>query len=1109
MKHQPIVAVKKEKKEEAAVKITQNVPVVPEIVIPAEDESTTMKQVSDETIQVKQEISPSKNINEVSQTQIDTDFNDTETEDEDDQPLLKRKKLTRKRIIYSESESENETSKKKVNRKKRKVEQLELPTSSNLIKDVHPEQEVRSPERPIKTPEKVDQDERKVSDLKSLIKILSEGKTKDPKKLLSQFETIVGKQCFSTLKSLFVGASSSTSMSPHELEGKSNGSGSDDQPLMQQESRKADENKSKKKKKRKKRTELEKLKDDIMEMYIRDGVLSAHGLRHHKRIPYVEDDVLKDFETDDESMPDDDDSVNCQKGSSIGDRSQKENSPSENADQTEEEEKKSLSDCKVMLKKLDLTGIKMPVIIDKDGNIKPLPGQAKTEKILTLRLDTTAGLQQITPIKNPNTLNNISSEGKCQESLELPVVATLPSIESLQGIVSNCANEVTTEVIPSPSSENNKAKIRSILFRTETPLVVSPSPSKTIISFEKTVCNLSYVYCRTGIMLKCNTEKCKFEQSNHQLFQYHIQTRHLLAKWSGSCKLCNKSVSDFGSLLDEYNHMFNKHIRSDTGMVTNEPSEYQELPPKKKGERKRKTESTLEARSLLAENTDMKMNNPSEARSEDQEQPPKKKKKSKKNKKREKKKKTESALAVESQSQPAENLVSSEKAAEQHKIVSIAPLESSSTETEISSFPEIRNTHVTSPGTLLINPSLTPLKQSAVNGLPSYSPDLIPTTVANLEKPSTASNNPHITFIMYPKVSPMKTPVPTALDVPSKITPTITTALNSVDEPVTEKPQIILKLRHLPGDKLSTIAKKDSENEAESAKALPKSQEQAVSENNKTKIPQSILLKPVTNDSSERNFVQVPVQFLNIMPISPLPDGSFTKQRLRLVIPKDPISLNQDKIDEVNGGNDLMHPTHVENMMEEDTQDVESFATIKQLRLILPQDPTSHNQDKFDQVNNIKRLKPWLGRDDLKHPTHVENMLAEDCLVDLYKCMGSRCDFHTQDVEKFAAHLKEHEESRDLEAVGRCPYCKYSTAKVTNLVTHVETEHKCDRYACTKCFYRSVVEHYVNTHQTEFHNNESNTVLDCVAEKINNKEAVQAVMESRSKFILPILCVCK
>lgn len=180
----------------------------------------------------------------------------------------------------------------------------------------------------------------------------------------------------------------------------------------------------------------------------------------------------------------------------------------------------------------------------------------------------------------------------------------------------------------------------------------------------------------------------------------------------------------------------------------------------------------------------------------------------------------------------------------------------------------------------------------------------------------------------------------------------------------------------------------------------------------------------------------------------------------------------------------------------------------------LRNDENSNNH--FVQVptfNLTSKLKPWIKVEDYKNPIKVASMLSEDCLVNLYKCMGSNCDFHSSCVKSFQSHLVSHQlhDNNDLKFVGSCSYCYFSSTNVLSLVQHIQAEHKYERYACTKCFYRSVEEMnlilHLPLHQICVQKDDPDVIiLDCVAEKINLIEAKAEALEGRSKFIRAVKC---
>lgn len=521
------------------------------------------------------------------------------------------------------------SSPKKKNEKKRKFTRDSSNSSSSSDEEI-----VKSTAKKSKTNE---DEEDKLNQLKVLMKKLSEGKTENRQGLLSSFETILGKDGLSTLKSLFANSSnkrelrrrrptisslssldsseSSTDLTETSSESETMSDDSNE-PLIKrrnvatrqnskkpkfsdnevdmkkfqrnEKSRKSrrtaedSEGSSKKsvkliKIRKHKKTELDKLNEDIMEMFIRDGVLNAQGLRTHKKVSYSEmkkedfNDDIDDFSMDneikvtsEENKSEDDASVDCQKGSSGGDRSEREDTPP----LLEELVPKLpvLKPCRVIAEKLELIDLNMPVRVLKDGSFRIHYDSLTEEEISEPNSPQLSVAKNASPTVDCNSTPSTSSNVEDMKPVAVPL-----------SFLRNTTFE-NVEII-TIDDDNQPLTVEPNRIKTE----LLSSASKIMKTVENEICNLSYFDCRNGVILKCNSEKCSTQTDDEQMFKYHIQTRHLLVKWSGSCKMCNASVYNIGSLLDEFNHMKNCHINKETTNKTPSPKKSRGRPKKARG----------------------------------------------------------------------------------------------------------------------------------------------------------------------------------------------------------------------------------------------------------------------------------------------------------------------------------------------------------------------------------------------------------------------------------------------------------------------------------------------------------------------------------------------
>lgn len=907
---------KASKRLESTDKLNLSTNKVPQrmIPIPASDASSTLT--------VKNQLMLlSANANITPNDKVDLD--QVHTEGKTKKSKLRSKTSTWKRVVSSNYETD---------KKDLMIKTSTLPSTSQKV-SLDQSKQANIPE----------EDDQKISDLKNIINQLSQCGTSNSKELLNKFENIIGTEGFLALKTLFTEnlLNSQPKIGQQLVKDIISDSDSECDDLPSAKRIKTDE---KPKARKKKKTEVDKLNDDIMEMFIRDGVLSASGLRQHKKVPYVENDAHQDFEFDDspcsdESMSsEDDESINCHQGSLSSDK--------EAFDHGQEiplrkvEAQLQLDKCFLIIPRLNLDGVVMPAKIFKDGSIHKtveanvLRTESKVPSdIVSTAKEEDSKLPRLIPIENPPSLDRNLELEEIASKKPVQSVNPMPPTYQVAPVVQGLISDVTITIDISDDEDVEyheplaKKKSPNKFIKRESPTQANGmSYSKTVRNLETFVYNLSYVKCRAGYLLKCNCEKCDYVTYDYKLFEYHIQTRHLLLKWSGSCKKCGKSVHSFGSLLDEYNHMDQVHIKRDCESVINKRTigPIEELKKKRRGRPKKNEPKPLSS----------ELTNEADSRSQN-------------------------AASKKNQS-----LVASSR------IEQALPANTT---------PHATDTNITNP--------------------------------------------------------------------PNKLVPIQSTV------------KTMLKLRCLPGDKLSSASNKNDQQI--SILGLNATTSNLASNVSTTSEKQSgISIQPLTSSND---------------------DNSRTKS--------DQFNLNTS------------HSLSVQNQ-----STAPNLLGLQKNAVFMPvtASPMSNAKTKF--------LQPWLTTYDSKNKETVDQMVTKDCLTDKYKCMGSSCCFHSNDSNEFLRHLRIHEriQAQDALSYGRCAYCSYTTANVQQLVQHLQTCHKYDKYQCTKCFYRSVVDHYIFTHQQICHNDHSKIIFECnVPSAINFKEAVEEAKESRKNCISPIMCVCK
>lgn len=408
-------------------------------------------------------------------------------------------------------------------------------------------------------------DDKMVADLKVIIEKLTSNDIQNPNEILESFESIIGKKGFSTLKTLFTGEAKKED-SPSSARSSVRSTVSDECSS----SRSVEVSQKMKPRAitrtRRYKNEAEKLQADVMNMFIREGVLKAKGLRENKKVTYDEESalrVMQDMEIDDEASETQDSLSSLTSASGTlssletSGPSHESSSISSSDDSSSTVHSFKIKDCFVSVERLDVSNCKMPLKVNAVGVSTGAGGE---------KAQGTTGAISSNNLMHDNVLDQNSKEDsdkdlkQAQSKTPSNVMATkdLGVIEDGKDV----------------EKDQTKQTYPKIKIKPEAPST-TPVKSSLLEEMHKIVCNISYIQCRGGNMLKCNCEKCEYESFDENLFRYHIQSKHVMFKWSGSCKMCNSSVSGFGSLLDEFNHLDQVHIK---GIVA---PPYAQIPVKK------------------------------------------------------------------------------------------------------------------------------------------------------------------------------------------------------------------------------------------------------------------------------------------------------------------------------------------------------------------------------------------------------------------------------------------------------------------------------------------------------------------------------------------------
>lgn len=921
--------------------------------------------------------------NGVSQSQIETDAESSSSDD-----MIPLKVTKRKRKIL-DSDSTSEAPAELPRAKKKKSMKLHRSPKKERIRD--------STASTSSSRSSLSDGEPKVEAIKTILEKLSHGITEDSHSILKDFESLIGPKGFLNLKSLLMNTSEKNeSIEPSDIVAKQ----VDYDSTSENEALSTFVIKKSPRKTRKKKNEAEKLKEDIEEMFIRDGVLSAHGLRH-KRAQYNED-ALCDYDFDDAastssssqlappsqlavlsklSTPSqlsppstsiDSDSVNGQKGSSAEETSEKELEPNEVA-----EPDYKLKEFSVFIQKLPLEEFFVNLMIEDDGNIVVEP-----------EIDQNVCDQEGEP-RHEDKKEEIKVEIEDFLSEKSQKIETENSLHQhfFSDEIITIEDDEDIPIANLPQKEGNDI-IQTTLLPVA-PGTPGISTSKTMRNFHKKVINLSYSLCRGGITFRCKAENCSYVSTIESMFEYHTQTRHLLTKWSGFCEICGLDVSigarKFGSLYDEFKHMLIKHCKVPT--IESVPKNINDEVTKKKRQKstKRSIKTPQAIQALPSASSSYQLT------------PPKK---------------------------PIQTVAPRTCLA-----IEMSPLK----------------TALTSPIKQIASKSNETINETSSRTIATNSTQLMLPLVAPLNSRPMTNNVQASPTRAYAMLPPPTQPV-----LPNPM----------ISQNGAVLPKVMLKFRNLPGDKLS------------SANDSLRLQLGGTSPAKNALAPSTGSAGPAHCQASEaphflpqlQNFIAT-VQQTQVSP--PTAPGEATPIVVRLI--KTPQGFH--------------HPSPADNHPLKVTISLPKISVY---------------------------LRPWLSLQDQKDNNDILDMLSQKKLSLRYKCMGSKCNFATENIQEFANHLLSlHQTPHTNDFTwGRCCYCEFS-AKIAHELLNHQNNHKNDMFGCTYCFYRSVSSSYVGIHQKSYHASMSLKIMKFSSyEPLNVKQELANTRLNRQKFVSPISCPC-
>lgn len=106
---------------------------------------------------------------------------------------------------------------------------------------------------------------------------------------------------------------------------------------------------------------------------------------------------------------------------------------------------------------------------------------------------------------------------------------------------------------------------------------------------------------------------------------------------------------------------------------------------------------------------------------------------------------------------------------------------------------------------------------------------------------------------------------------------------------------------------------------------------------------------------------------------------------------------------------------------------------------------------------------------DNKHQIVLDSMMAQEKLTHIFKCAGRYCSFTCNEAESALVHASTHHRIGGLDAF-RCTYCSFdASGNSIDLVSHVFKEHGSCKFCCKLCFYRAFSSPLVESHYGRVH----------------------------------------
>lgn len=106
-----------------------------------------------------------------------------------------------------------------------------------------------------------------------------------------------------------------------------------------------------------------------------------------------------------------------------------------------------------------------------------------------------------------------------------------------------------------------------------------------------------------------------------------------------------------------------------------------------------------------------------------------------------------------------------------------------------------------------------------------------------------------------------------------------------------------------------------------------------------------------------------------------------------------------------------------------------------------------------------------------KHQVVLGTMMLKENLIKVFKCAARFCSFTSDNAEEALLHASTHQRIGGDGAMN-CAYCDFDTSNnAIDLVMHVFKTHGRCQYSCALCFYRAVASQLVGSHIQSAHSN--------------------------------------